>query len=119
MDRRRNGGGDGRDGGDGGGGDAGARRAGTMTAPARRLAATLALATLVALVPLAAAAQNPKSETRAPAAKPKRPPAPAPAAQNNPPAAAAPDRAANGREPDLAFGAFQREIGRASCRERV
>src|SRR5580704_6735557 len=88
-----------------GGGHVGKRagRAGAVTAVARRLTIALVLAALAAaILPLPAAAQNPPATPKAQPAKPK-PPAAAPSTP-----APAPAPAANGREPDLAFGAFQR-----------
>src|SRR5580700_4981777 len=90
-----------------GGEDGGKRadRAGAVTALARRLVIALA----AAILPFAAAAQNPPA-TAAPKAQPAKPAKPKPpaAAPSTPAPAPAPAAAANGREPDLAFGAFQR-----------
>src|SRR5580693_6886956 len=92
-------------GGDDGGKRAG--RAGVVTALACRLTIALALAAFAAaILPLPAAAQNPPA-TAAPKTQPAKPKPPA-AAPSTPAAAPAPAPAANGRPPDLAFGAFQR-----------
>src|ERR1700720_4583186 len=93
-------------GGDDGGKRAG--RAGAVTALARRLPIALVLAALAAaILPLSAAAKNPPP-TAAPKAQPAKPTKPKPPAAAPSTPAPAPAPAANGREPDLAFGAFQR-----------
>src|SRR6202050_2871931 len=91
-------------GGDNGGKRAG--RAGAVTALARRLTIALALAAFAAAILLfPAAAQNPPA-TAAPKAQPAKPAKPKPPAAS--PTTPVPAPATNGREPDLAFGAFQR-----------
>src|ERR1700692_3428282 len=93
-------------GGDDGGKRAG--RAGAVTALARRPGIALALAAFAAaILPLPAAAQNPPA-TAAPKAQPAKPKPKSPAAAPGSTAPAAAPAANNGRQPDLAFRAFQR-----------